>query len=150
MFFSFLFQTIEEIEALAERNIISQWVTLFVIVPAAALDTGFYYWIILSLIRMLPTSTYCSLVLRSTGTMQQLTLRHQVLKLAMYKRFFGVLIVAGVLSALAVIYQFYIKAFQQDFPWQFEWLKDGFWDVLFFCILTAVAFLWRPRSNNTR
>jgi len=134
MFFSFLFQTIKEIEDLAEKPVISQWVTLFVIIPAAVLDTGFYYWIVLSLIR----------------TMQQLTLRHQVLKLAMYKRFFGVLIVSGVLVVLVVLYEFYLRLTNTAFPWQYEWLKDGFWDVLFFCILTAVAILWRPRSNNTR
>jgi len=71
LFFSFLLQVIKEIESLGKRKF-EEWVAFLVLLPAAALDTGFYYWIILSLIR----------------TTQQLSLRKQNLKLQLFKLFF--------------------------------------------------------------
>eukprot|EP01125_Pyxidicula_operculata_P007562 TRINITY_DN2566_c0_g1_i1.p1 TRINITY_DN2566_c0_g1~~TRINITY_DN2566_c0_g1_i1.p1 ORF type:complete len:310 (-),score=60.43 TRINITY_DN2566_c0_g1_i1:42-971(-) len=134
MFFSFLLQTIREIETLAKKEVVSEWVSLLVVVPAAILDTGFYYWIILSLVR----------------TMQQLTLRKQGLKLEMYKIFFGILVFTGILSVSIIAYQSYLNFNQLSIPWQYEWMFDAFWDYMFWVIMTVVSFIWRPRSNNTR
>jgi len=50
MIFSFLLQIIKEIEYLNKKKF-DEWLVFLVVIPAAALDTGFYYWIILSLIR---------------------------------------------------------------------------------------------------
>eukprot|EP01125_Pyxidicula_operculata_P003219 TRINITY_DN1367_c1_g1_i1.p1 TRINITY_DN1367_c1_g1~~TRINITY_DN1367_c1_g1_i1.p1 ORF type:complete len:556 (-),score=117.03 TRINITY_DN1367_c1_g1_i1:279-1799(-) len=134
LFFSFLFQTINEMEALAKHELVSQWLTLLIIIPNAILDTSFYYWIILSLIR----------------TMQQLTLRQQVLKLKMYKLFFALLVLVGALAASMIIYQGYIRISESTIPWKNEWLIESYWELLFLIVVTGIAFLWRPRSNNAR
>jgi len=125
---------IREVESSEKREILSEWVALLVVIPAAVLDTVFYYWIILSLIR----------------TTQQLTLRRQVLKLQMYKSFLGVLVVVGILAFIAILYQSYFKFFKLEIPWWRVWIMEAFWDFLFFIVIASIAFLWRPRANNSR
>jgi len=105
-----------------------------VVIPAAALDTGFYYWIILSLIR----------------TTQQLTLRKQVVKLQLFKSFFVALICSGVIALIMILYQGYVRWSSTILNERKAWLLDFFWDGLFFFLLTTLAFLWRPRQNNSR
>jgi len=34
--------------------------------------------------------------------------------------------------------------------WKYRWMFDAIWELLYFCVLTAVAVLWRPRANNVR
>ena len=60
-----------------------------IIFPAALLDTVFYWWIFLSLMR----------------TINQLKLRNQEVKLRMYTNFFIVLAIGGVLTTLVIVYQ---------------------------------------------
>jgi hypothetical protein len=72
-----------------------KWSTLFVVVPIAVLDTGFYWWIFLSLLR----------------TIAQLKARRQVVKLAMYQWLFNTLAASAALSALVVLYQVYVVCF---------------------------------------
>jgi len=136
MFFSFLVQVIKEISDISQKEEVSQFVVLFVIIPASILDATFYYWIILSLIR----------------TMQQLTLRRQILKLQMYKIFFSVLVIAGLLSGAMILYGGYLNYIAKErVAWQHEWIVDtAFWESLFWGITTVIAILWRPRANNTR
>jgi len=136
MFFSFLYQTMREVFDLEKKEIVTDTLSLLVIIPLAFLTTSFAYWIFLSLIR----------------TMQQLTLRRQVLKLQMYKTLFGVLVVFGVLSCLSGIYVVYkkIKGPEMSMSWRYDWMIEAFREILFFGILASIAVLWRPRSNNTR
>jgi len=134
MLFSFIFQMIKEIQAVAEKNMVNNWITFFVIVPKAILDIGFVYWVFLSIIR----------------TMQQLTLRHQTLKLSMYKRFFIVLVATGILAVGFLLYQLYLSVTKSGFPWMYEWMIDSYFDTLFLGVLVGLAILWRARSNNTR
>lgn len=72
-----------------EDNEFLSFLATMIIFPAALLDTIFYWWIFLSLVR----------------TIQQLTLRKQDVKLRMYKRFFIVLICSGVITCLIILYQ---------------------------------------------
>jgi len=129
---TFLFEMMRETEAISLKGeVVAQWVKFSVTVSQSMLDTCFYYWIILSMIR----------------TIQQLTLRRQTLKLDMYKWFFGVLAVAGLLS---LIFAIYVLIFRFTGAWRNEWVQDIFWEFLFFLVMTAIAVLWRPRANNTR
>jgi len=82
--------------------------------------------------------------------MQQLTLRHQVLKLQMYKQFFAVLVGAGILAAISILYQFYLRLSKKPLSWRYTWMLESYSDLVFMGVLVAVAVLWRPRSNNTR
>jgi hypothetical protein len=133
LFFSFFLQIVKELEAL-ERRKIEEWIIFGAVIPAAALDTGFYYWIILSLIR----------------TSQQLLLRKQVLKLQMFKYFFIVVAFASILALAVILYQGYLRWNAAKMAWQHVWILDTFWEALFFYVLVSVAFLWRPRHNNAR
>merc|ERR1712137_146032 len=106
-----------------------------VIVPVALLDTTFYWWIFLSLMR----------------TINTLSLRHQEAKLQMYTRFFIVLAISAVLTVLVIAYQTLLVVTQEeDAMWGSWWLFKAFWEVLYFVVLVAIAVLWRPTTNNTR
>lgn len=112
------------------------WATaLFLVVPVALLDTGFYWWIFLSLLR----------------TIAQLKARRQVVKLAMYQWLFYTLAASAVVSALVVLYEVFSFAFSDvDAAWRTAWLQPAFWQLLYFFVLLALAALWRPTHNNTR
>jgi hypothetical protein len=110
---------------------------LFVVVITAVLDTAFLWWIFLSLIRIL----------------QQLTLRRQVVKLQLYKRVLAVLSVGAGLSVFVVITQLIFVSVvggNDRYNWRTWWMWSAFWSVLYWAILVAISFLFRPRSNNTR
>jgi len=134
LIFSFMLQTIKEIEILEQKRVFPSGLNLFVAVVSTLLDVCFYYWIILSLIR----------------TIQQLTLRRQVLKLEMYKTFLVILIIAGVLIALLTLYNLLSKFGVFDAPWRNKWIEISFWHWLFLMVTVTTAFLWRPRENNSR
>lgn len=108
---------------------------LFLVVPVAVLDTGFYWWIFLSLLR----------------TIAQLKARRQVVKLNMYQWLFNTLAVSAAISTVVVLYQ--VVAFSITHPddhWRTAWLWPAFWELLYLIVLIALAALWRPTSNNTR
>ena len=65
------------------------WSTALLVVPVAMLDTAFYWWIFLSLLR----------------TIAQLKARRQVVKLSMYHWLFNTLAASAVLSAIVVLAQ---------------------------------------------
>jgi len=129
---SLILDILEKITTTSSTKISKNLISTFVI-PVAILDTAFYWWIFLSLIR----------------TIQQVTLRRQVLKLQMYRRFFGVLLASLVFSVVVILYQLFSVMMGKD-SWRTQWMWEAFWHLLYFIILTAIAFLWRPRQNNTR
>jgi hypothetical protein len=53
-----------------------------------------------------------------------------------------------------VIWEFYDKFWDDPYlvepDWKYEWVKEGFEDMLFFVILVAIMVLWRPNLNNAR
>jgi len=137
MCFSFLGEMIKEMDQVAKTPLSANsqnWVMFCIYVPIALLDTCFYYWIILSIIR----------------TMQQLTLRRQTLKLDMYKWFGGVLATTGILAAAFGLYLFILRLAPALATWRSDWVQDMYWEFLFFFTLSAICVLWRPRVNNTR
>jgi hypothetical protein len=134
VFFAFLLQLVKEIEAMAKQEVVSSFVNLVIIVAAFIFDLLFLSWIVLSLIR----------------TMQQLTLRRQQLKLEMYKAFCVVIGVAATLSILMIVYQAYLNELHNPLVWQNQWITGAYWELLYFGLILAIAFLWRPPQNNTR
>lgn len=126
--FSFVFLLLNEISDLGTYKQVDNWAKLAVLVPRAFLETSFFYWIMLSLIR----------------TIQQLILRKQQLKLNVYKTFFGVLVGIILVTVVILLYLAITKP-----SWKNKWLVDGVWDLLFFIVLLSIALLWRPRKNNT-
>jgi len=118
----------------SKNDVLSTPQTLAIVIPAAFLDTLFYYWIVFSLIR----------------TMQQLTLRRQMLKLNMYKKFWAVLVIVGVVEVVFMAYRAYRRLANKPIGWQYNWILDTYGEVLYFIVIAAIAFLWRPRQNNMR
>jgi len=117
------------------ENEFLSFLSAIIIFPAALLDTIFYWWIFLSLMR----------------TIQQLKLRKQEAKLAMYTKFFGVLVVSGIITVLVIAAQTALVATStEDMMWRTWWMFQAFWHLLYFSILCAIALLWRPTTNNTR
>ena len=43
-----------------------------------------------------------------------------------------------------------VDHYQDNADWEHRWLKTGFWHILFYGILVAIAVLWRPSDNNAR
>jgi len=108
---------------------------LFLVLPVAALDTAFYWWIFLSLLR----------------TVSQLQVRKQVIKLSMYKWFLGLLAFSGVISGIITLIQIIVLSVSDtDKSWKVQWLWNAFWHLLYVLILSFIVVIWRPTSNNTR
>jgi len=108
---------------------------LFLVLPVAALDTSFYWWIFLSLLR----------------TISQLQVRKQLIKLSMYKWFLGLLAFSGVISGIITLIQIIVLSVSDtDKTWKAQWLWTAFWHLLYVIILCFIAVIWRPTSNNTR
>lgn len=140
LFFAFLLQFVIELDAVNKYSVISSTVyRVLIVIPMALLSVCFYYWILLSLIR----------------TIQQLTLRRQVLKLQMYKYFLVVLTLTVLLAACGALFQIY-RSYTRNgqkihpYAWQDAWMEDIFGEALFCFVMLAVALIWRPRANNTR
>jgi len=131
-----IFSGILNIVDLVQRTTqVSLSVVFFLVFPVAVLDTSFYWWIFLSLLR----------------TISQLQTRKQGIKLSMYKQFFVTLIVSGISSALIIVIQLFVTVSEDvDNLWKVQWIWSAFWHILYLMILLAVAILWRPTNNNTR
>jgi len=132
IFLSFVYETIQEMENLEEKEIIPKNNLIFITVPAAILDTLWYLWIVLSLIR----------------TIQQLTLRKQTIKLQLYRKFLGILVAAGILALIVIIVEVALNLSHYIVPWKLQWMLDAFWETYYFGLVTAMAILWRPNANN--
>jgi len=117
------------------ENELLNFLATVVILPAAILDTIFYWWIFLSMMR----------------TIQQLKVRKQEVKLQMYTRLLVVLAIGGIFTVLVILYQtLLVITSTEDVMWRTWWMFQAFWHLLYFTILVAIAFLWRPTKNNTR
>jgi hypothetical protein len=113
---------------------------LLVIFPLSITMTVFYVWTLNSI----------------TGTIHDLELRKQHVKVIMYKRLYRLLL----FSVIAVISIFILNMFAFsgrmaiDWAaknWKYRWVMlDGLLNVLYFVVFVVIVILWRPTSNNAR
>lgn len=113
---------------------------LLVIFPLSITMTIFYVWTLNSI----------------TGTIHDLELRKQHVKVIMYKRLYKLLL----FSVIAVIGIFILNmlAFSGRMAvdwaaknWKYRWIMlDGLLNVLYFVVFLIIIILWRPTSNNAR
>jgi hypothetical protein len=113
---------------------------LLVIFPLSITMTVFYVWTLNSI----------------TGTIHDLELRKQHVKVIMYKRLYRLLL----FSVIAVISIFILNMFAFsgrmaiDWAaknWKYRWIMlDGLLNVLYFVVFLIIVILWRPTSNNAR
>jgi hypothetical protein len=107
------------------------------------------------------------------GTIQQLILRKQELKLSVYKSFMFIAIgicmwfwvfmsshfhflhcsigffIFLISIGIAVLVFLLYMSFSISKDWKNKWLRDGVSDLLFYITLFSIVILWRPRKNNT-
>lgn len=113
---------------------------LLVIFPLSITMTIFYVWTLNSI----------------TGTIRDLELRKQHVKVIMYKRLYKLL----VFSVMAVVAIFILNMFAFSGRmaigwaaknWKYRWIMlDGLLNVLYFVVFFVIVILWRPTSNNAR
>ncbi len=111
---------------------IIQHVRAFFLFPVAALDSLFFLWILQEI----------------SGNIQQLTTRRQEAKLHVYQRFWQILITTAMFSVIWAAYQVFVTmGSNEDKRWDTLWAFEGMWHVIYFVVLVAIAFLWRPSKN---
>ncbi|CEG67577.1 hypothetical protein RMATCC62417_03986 [Rhizopus microsporus] len=116
------------------------YLILLVIFPLSITMTIFYVWTLNSI----------------TGTIRDLEIRKQHVKVLMYKRLYRLL----VFSVFAVVVIFILNMFAYstnvDFEWaakswKYRWfMLDGLLNILYFVVFFVIVVLWRPTSNNAR
>ena len=113
---------------------------LLVVMPLAATLTAFYVWTLNSL----------------NLTMKDLLERKQTVKASMYRKLWYC-----ILASIVVIFVFFfvnswIFAGQSDEDfvpnhWKGRWfILDGWLNLVYFCDVAFVAYVWRPTANNRR
>jgi len=113
---------------------------LLVVLPLAASLTAFYVWTLSSL----------------NMTMKDLMERKQTVKASMYRKLWWC-----ILASIVVIFVFFFVnswAFagssREDFVpkhWSTRWfILDGWLNLVYFCDVAFIAYVWRPTANNRR
>jgi len=128
-FFFAVVQRVYELSSHTSAITFMQYVTML---PVAALDLVFFFWIFRSL----------------SDIIAQLENREQGVKLQLYKRFRIVLIITMLLACgWSLIYSFIVVSGRISADWESRWMFDGFFDVLYVFVLIMIMVLWRPTNN---
>jgi len=125
-----------EIPVLEQIDRSSSFKEFMLVIIVSVLDTTFLCWIFVSIIR----------------TVKQLTLRRQIIKTRLYKRFLGILTIGVITSLVVLFFQLLIgySNWHSDTPSSNSWMTSSFWSILYFLFLVTIGFLFRPRKNNSR
>ena len=127
--------TVENLSMHSENGDTNSFPKIVLLVPVAALDTYFYFWIFRSI--------------RTTVT--QLESRGQEAKLKLYLQFQRVLVISVLVTCLWAVLYLIVRVFQfRKFEWEHIYILDGFWDCLYLAILLSIMYLWRPNKNSQR
>uniref|UniRef100_A0A0E0LNA3 GOST seven transmembrane domain-containing protein n=1 Tax=Oryza punctata TaxID=4537 RepID=A0A0E0LNA3_ORYPU len=108
---------------------------LFFILPVAALNTVFIYWIFTSLSR----------------TISKLKARRMTTKLEMYRKFANSLTIAVALSLGWITFEVHFKTTDEhNERWRVAWVIPAVWELISFFLLCAICLLWAPSQNSMR
>ncbi|KAF9165553.1 hypothetical protein DFQ26_009804 [Actinomortierella ambigua] len=136
----FIFGVIYSAGTMSPIESVSTMVVLIVVVPLALTMTCFYIWILQSL----------------TSTIATLTLRRQSVKVLMYKRLWR-LLVFSITALCGLLVADTLAVMNMNDPewlpkhWRIRWfLLDGWLNLLYLFVFSAIVFLWRPTENNKR
>ena len=84
-------------------------------------------------------------------TIVLLSLRRNLVKLALYNKFVAVLVATSLASAtFLLLWAWKVSTLRCVANWPYLWLEHGFWHMLFSAVLLAIMVLWRPTANNAR
>ncbi|WVZ66683.1 hypothetical protein U9M48_015872 [Paspalum notatum var. saurae] len=108
---------------------------LFLVVPVAALNTVFLYWIFSSL----------------SKTLSKLKARRMTVKLEMYRRFTNALIIAVAVSLGWITFEIHFKSTEEyDERWRAAWVIPAVWQLISFALLCAICLIWAPSQSSSR
>jgi hypothetical protein len=131
-FFFSVVQRLYELSSHTSAITFMQYVTML---PVAALDLVFFFWIFRSL----------------TDVIAQLETREQGVKLQLYKRFRVVLITTMITACVwSLTYSVIVVSGKINADWESRWIYDGFFDILYLSVLIAIMVLWRPTNNSAQ
>jgi hypothetical protein len=105
-----------------------------VVLILASIDTTFYIWIFTSLSNLLTS----------------LAARKQGAKYLLYRNFRSVLFVSLFFSIIWGLYRSLILYGDKIDTWQFQWTVDALWELMYFAVFVAIAYLWAPSKNSLR
>ncbi|KAF9328962.1 hypothetical protein BG006_007923 [Podila minutissima] len=136
----FLFGIIYSAGTMSPVDDVSAMIVLMVVVPLSLTMVSFYIWTLQSL----------------TSTITALNVRRQTEKVLMYTRLWRLLVFS--LTVLCAFFVINTLAFMSiddvDWPashWRIRWfLLDGWLNILYLIVFTAIVILWRPTENNKR
>jgi len=129
-FFFAVVQRLYELSSHTSAITFMQYVTML---PVAALDLVFFFWIYRSL----------------NDIITQLENREQEAKLLLYRHFRVMLLMTMLgASSWSLVYSFIVVSGRISADWESRWIFDGFFDVLYLAVLSAIMILWRPTVNS--
>lgn len=122
-------QSSKAIERESEIDFLSGIVLLL-----AAIDTTFYVWIFTSL----------------SNLVTSLAARKQGAKYILYRDFRTVLYVSLFFTIIWGLYRSLIMYGDNIESWQYQWTVDALWELMYFVVFVAIAYLWAPSKNSLR
>ncbi|RCV13958.1 hypothetical protein SETIT_2G388200v2 [Setaria italica] len=108
---------------------------LLLVLPVAALNTVFVYWIFSSL----------------SKTLNKLKARRMTAKLEMYRRLNNALIIAVAVSLGWITFEIHFKSTEEyNERWRAAWVIPAGWQLISFSLLCAICLIWAPSQTSTR
>ncbi|KAG7167472.1 Transmembrane protein 87A-like [Homarus americanus] len=103
--------------------------------PLSLLEAAICLWIFTALVQ----------------TTRTLRLRHNLVKLFLYRHFTNTLVFAVVASVIFMLWSIRYHQLESCLSdWKEIWVEDAYWHVLFAIVLLVIMVLWRPSNNNQR
>lgn len=100
---------------------------------------------------VMDTGYYLATIKAISSLLIQLEARRQLVKLRLYSRFRDVLLCSLVFSgAWAVYVAVFVNNDPAEHLWRQKWAVNALWEVSYFVILAALAFLFAPSKNSLR
>jgi len=130
----FIFSYVHDLLVSYSQSVfVSQEVRVFFVFPLAALDSIFFLWILQEI----------------STNIEKFTAGQQDAKLFVFKSFWTILVSTAIFSVCWASFQIYSSVWMnEDDYWQYIWVFDGIWHILYFFVLLTIAFLWRPSSQT--
>ncbi|XP_062188613.1 uncharacterized protein LOC133891918 [Phragmites australis] len=108
---------------------------MFLVLPVAALNTVFVYWIFSSM----------------SKTLNKLKAKRMTVKLEMYRKFTNALIIAVAVSLGWITFEIHFKSTDgYSERWRAAWVIPAVWQLISFSLLCAICHLWAPSHSSTR
>ena len=110
---------------------------MLIVLLLEGIDTTFYIWIVSSINNLMIT----------------LAARRQAVKYILYRDFRSVLFVSIFFTAAGLLYDIVLDSTSghgTDGAWKSRWTSSALFEVTYFAVFVAIAYLWAPSKNSQR